>query len=111
MAPNRPHFWRLDENHIPHPLPEEDRGSRFGECDRRVALTQLPGASVSTVFLEIDHNFSPEGPPILFETMVFGGPLDGEQERYVTWDEAVEGHKAMVKRVEEAERDEPLFKG
>lgn len=52
---------------------------------------------VSTVFLGIDHNFF-AGPPILFETMVFGGPCDGDMERYTTWDEAETGHAAMVER-------------
>lgn len=31
--------------------------------------------------------------------MVFGGPLDGEQERYSTTDEAIAGHAAMCERV------------
>ena len=39
---------------------------------------------VSTVFLGIDHRFSSSGPPIVFETMVFGGPdsIDQSQWRY-----------------------------
>jgi hypothetical protein len=41
--------------------------------------------------------------PLLFETMVFGGPLDGEQTRYSTWDEAKSGHDAMVTRLESKE--------
>jgi len=36
---------------------------------------------------------------VLFETMVFGGKLDQEQERYCTYDEAEAGHKTMVERV------------
>ena len=32
------------------------------------------------------------GPPLLFETMIFGGPHDGYQERYTFWDEAEAGH-------------------
>lgn len=50
---------------------------------------------VSTVFLGIDHSFG-HGPPLLFETMVFGGPLDGEQRRYSTWGEAEAGHAAVM---------------
>ena len=69
---------------------------------RRVALTKIQaGVEVSTVFLLIDHSFD-DGLPLLFETMVFGGELDGELDRYGTWDEAVDGHNAMVKRVQEA---------
>jgi hypothetical protein len=52
---------------------------------------------VSTVFLGIDHAW--EGPPLLFETMVFGGPLDEEMERYSTWEEAERGHAVMARRV------------
>lgn len=69
---------------------------------RRVAITTASvGVEVSTVFLGLDHRFSidPPGPPILFETMVFGGPLDEEQERYCTWEEAEAGHARWVKNV------------
>ena len=75
----------------------------FETADRTVAKAQLPGdVSVSTVFLGLNHDFLGDGPPILFETMIFGGPLDLEEARYATWDEAEEGHAAMVKRAEEA---------
>ena len=67
---------------------------------RRVARTELAGGAVeiSTVFLWLDHSYG-QGPPILFETMVFGGLLDEECERYSTWIEAEQGHEAMVDRV------------
>lgn len=74
----------------------------FETADRTVAKSEVGESEISTVFIGIDHNFS-GGPPLLFETMVFGGPLDGEQDRYSTWDEAEAGHAAMVKRVEEAQ--------
>jgi hypothetical protein len=54
---------------------------------------------VSTVFLGLDHSYSEEGPPILFETMVFNGPLHDEMERYATYDEAEAGHAIMIERV------------
>lgn len=38
--------------------------------DRRVALTNVDGMEISTVFLGLDHAFG-GGPPELFETMVF----------------------------------------
>lgn len=55
-----------------------------------------PKVRVSTIFLGLDHNYS-GGEPILFETMIFGGPLDGEQWRYHTYDEAERGHANAVK--------------
>ena len=57
---------------------------------------------VSTVFLGLDHNWSNEGPPIVFETMIFNGVYDQKgQWRYATWDEAVEGHERTVNMVKD----------
>jgi len=50
---------------------------------------------VSTIFLGIDHNFG-GGKPLVFETMIFGGKHDLYQERYSTYEEAIEGHKRAV---------------
>jgi len=67
-------------------------------ADRHVRETMQGDNRVSTVFLGLDHQFG-EGRPILFETMVFGGPHDGEQDRYSTWVEAAVGHERWVKLV------------
>ena len=69
--------------------------------DCRVALTEYEDGKirVSTVFLGIDHRFG-TGPPILFETMVFGGSSDGMQWRYSTWEKAEDMHWEMCARVE-----------
>ena len=48
---------------------------------------------ISTVFLGIDHNFGAEGPPLLFETMIFGGERDEYQVRTATWADAELAHK------------------
>lgn len=64
----------------------------------RVAETYIDDVRVSTVFLGVDHSFD-GGPPLLFETMVFGGPLDEEQERCSTWAQAEAMHAAMCDRV------------
>ena len=51
---------------------------------------------VSTVWLGFDHGFG-EGPPLIFETMVFGpGQEDEYQERYATAEEAKVGHQKAV---------------
>ena len=67
--------------------------------DRHVAITKIGTSEVSTVFLGLDHSFGC-GPPLLFETMVFGGPMDQEQDRCSTWEQAEAMHKAMCERVE-----------
>ena len=69
---------------------------------RLVALTQVNSEiKVSTVFLGMDHNFL-GGPPEIFETMVFGGPLADECVRYSTWAQAEQGHAVIVDRVQAA---------
>src|SRR5436189_165925 len=68
---------------------------------RVVAVDTLPnGYRVSTVWLGLDHNFSLEGPPLIFETMVFGKELwmDLDSARYATEAEAMEGHWRMVRK-------------
>jgi hypothetical protein len=74
-------------------------GKWMQDGDRIVAQTMVGEVRVSTIFLGLDYNFHLSGPPLLFETMVFGGELDQEQERYSNWDEAVAGHEAMVARI------------
>lgn len=66
--------------------------------NRIVEQSQFGDVKVSTVFLGLDHSFG-YGEPLLFETMIFGGEHDQYQDRYSTWDEAVEGHKKACKLV------------
>lgn len=73
----------------------------FETADRTVAKAEIGDSLVSTVFLGIDHS-SGYGPPMLFETMVFGGSLDQKQDRYSRWEEAERGHEEMCKRVRDA---------
>lgn len=69
---------------------------------RRVAKDTIGDSDVSTVFLGVDHNFNKRGPPILWETMVFGGKLDREQDRCSGSKEQAEAmHARMVKRVKD----------
>lgn len=79
------------------PVEEKDiiKWGKLMEGNRKVKRTEIGDVSVSTVFLGLDHQWG-KGPPLLFETMIFGGKLDQEQDRYSTWDQAVEGHNKMV---------------
>ena len=53
---------------------------------------------MSTVFLGLDYSFVDDAPPILFETMIFGGEYDQiKQWRYETEKEARENHASVVK--------------
>lgn len=104
-------YYALDDNHQPVLIADVLTWARlFETANSIVAVTEFACGSrsesvkqgrVSTVFLGLDYGwnrFDNRG-PILFETMVFGGSLDGEQERYSTWAEAEAGHVAMVERV------------
>lgn len=72
----------------------EDIGNRI------VDYTEITSdVHVSTVFLGLDHRFGGDGPPILFETMIFGGELDDAQLRYSSWDDAATGHKVIVAKL------------
>jgi len=72
--------------------------SWFETADRVVKQTAFDNVRVSTVFLGLNHAFA-DGPPVLRETMVFGGPLDGEMERYENRSEAILGHDLICDRV------------
>jgi hypothetical protein len=85
---------------VPVPCTLEEYSESFRK-NRIVGKTSLPdGRHVSTVFLCLDHNWG-DGPPILFESMLFGAEGYSEEQdmdRYETWDEAYEGHRRMVEK-------------
>lgn len=68
--------------------------------DRHVALDKVGDVRVSTVFLGLDHSFG-DGPPLLFETMIFGGVHDDFQNRCSTWEEAEAMHASALRMVKE----------
>jgi hypothetical protein len=48
------------------------------------------------VFLGFDYNFSGNGPPLLWETMIFGGRHDRTCQRYASCKDALAGHVRAV---------------
>ncbi len=93
--------WILDVSGDPVFEPDIIKWVKWFETSgdaRVVAKTKVGEVEVSTVFLSVDHNFG-SGQPILYETLVFGGPLDEECDRYPTKADARRGHEEMVKRV------------
>jgi hypothetical protein len=91
--------WVTDENGEPVFEPDLLTWARWFEKteNRRVAFDDLGElGQVSTVFLGLDHNwqrfFDPlRYRPVLWETMVFGGPLDQNQVRYDSRQAAIGG--------------------
>jgi hypothetical protein len=83
----------------------------------RIARTEITSASdsniefdVSTVWLGVNYNFTNDGPPIIFETMVFGGDesQDQMQWRWSTEEEARAGHAQVVTSIAATVPDEQI---
>lgn len=74
---------------------------RRDEEHLRVAVTEVGDVMISTVWIGMRGLSHPDGPPLIFETIVFGGPLNLELDRYPTEVQAIAGHDQMVARVRE----------
>ena len=88
-------FYNKDGNII-----ELEDWKNMFEDNRRIRLTYLPnGYRISTVWLGLDYNFG-IGSPFIFETMVFKDDswMDLDCKRYSTEEEAIKGHKMLVKK-------------
>ena len=96
------------EGHTPVPIGGLEEIWRFAEVlnsNRRVAIDNLGGVSISTVFLGMDMNHMAlaldlpveEAPPLLFETLI--SDSEGHNRvsgRYSTWDEALTAHQRIL---------------
>ena len=59
------------------------------------------GVVVTTMFMGVNLTAA-EFPPVLWETMIFGGAHHGHHERYMTRRTALQGHRAAVTLAREA---------
>lgn len=112
-------YYRL-VNHEAVPCANVIEWAEYYERSNRVVKhDEIDGYVISTVFLGINHNFWGEGPPLLFETMVFKGettirradgtelqvPLSiGYQDRCSTWVQAIAMHARAVEQYTSAAR-------
>ncbi len=71
----------------------------FEGPERFIAHARVRGHRVSTVFLGIDHNMTPCGPPVLFETAVFKGHNTETMLRSCTYEQAVRLHQLTVREL------------
>lgn len=112
MRPSMLHHYILDDEHHLVPVDLMAWAHWFENLNNRiVAWTQVTSEiTVSTVFLGLDHRFSGEGPPLVFETMIFAPDAVKEKltragdwfwgewmRRYSSWDDAEAGHAAAVR--------------
>lgn len=78
--------------------------------NRRVAATFARGHGVSTVFLGLDYNYDLAGPPVLWESMIFGGTLNNAGRRCAGSREQAEAmHADMVTIARQDYSLEPWF--
>ena len=86
----------LDKNGNPTPCENLFEWAKWFEtANRQIRDDKIGNVRVSTVFLGLDHSFGGMT-PILFETMIFGGPHDSYQDRYSNLDDAIKGHQLAV---------------
>jgi hypothetical protein len=90
-------YFVLDERGEPRRELDQETWTRWFECaDRGVARTVLtPQITVLTTFSGVDAAPGSDT-PLLFETRVFGGVLDGEDVQRGTRAEAVATHEALT---------------
>ncbi len=90
----------LDSDNEPYPVDPVTWAQRIGE-HWEVAQDRVGDAKISTVFFGLDHNMTGIGPLVLWETMIFGGIFDEEQERYTSHEDALAGHARWVKKIKD----------
>ena len=103
---SKPDRYVLDEAGNPRPEPSRMTWANwFKDSSNWIVKQERIGPSrISTVFLGLDNNFSAEGPPVLWETLVFGGPLADEGGRCAGSREQAEAmHQAMAEKVRAAQ--------
>lgn len=91
------------DGHVARPCPDLITWAMwFEKADRVVKQERIGGALVSTVFLGLNHQWG-RGPPLLFETMIFGGRYESGEycDRCSTWEQAEAMHARAVNLVRE----------
>jgi hypothetical protein len=69
---------------------------------RIIAEDNIGNVTISTVFLGINNSCDESEQPKIFETMVFGGLLNGTESHCATLKQAKAMHKKMVQRVKQS---------
>lgn len=90
------HMYLLLKNHSIRPTRNVLKwAEQLESMDRQVALDRVGSAVVSTVFIGVNTRL--KGPPMVFETAVWGGERDFDIVRkYSSWTAAEKGHREQV---------------
>lgn len=96
-----PKYYLIDKNGKITTTTDVERWSKefFESNDRFLKRTELEnGITISTCFAGINLNFTDDGPPLLFETMIFGGEDDCTGYRFERHECAINYHDKLVKK-------------
>jgi hypothetical protein len=79
-----------------NPITMDEWTELFRDKSKKILRkTSVGSLEVSTVWLGLDHGFG-ASPPLIFETMIFGGGLNNPCWRWTNKHDAVTGHHAVV---------------
>jgi len=99
-------FYDIDGNPISEATFIEQASDPASKIVKRTTVpTEVGPFTVSTVALLIDHNWSGEGPPVLWETLTFDQnsyAIEDDvlfMERYTSREAAEKGHEEHVERL------------
>jgi hypothetical protein len=94
-------WYILDDDNNPVPSTGLESCDWMDGNPERKAVKQehVDDVFISTVFLGLDHAWLDASSPLLWETMIFGGEHDQYQERYTSYEDALEGHKIALNLV------------
>lgn len=96
-------YYKLDGHEVVPLKNVHEWAKYFEHANRHVDKTNIGDVHVSTLFLGLNHEWDETKPPLLFESMVFGGSLDGEQTHCSTWQQAVDMHATMCHMVRKSQ--------
>lgn len=90
------YFWKLTpEGPVPCSAEEWENRDPMDLLERTVARCIVGGVMISTVFTGINVQKEKDGPPLLYQTHIFGS-RPRREEGYATREEALKGHGRWV---------------
>ena len=93
-------WYTLNENNKPVASTANESSLWMENNPEKKAVKQerIGKIFISTVFLGLDHAWNSDI-PVLWETMIFGGEHNQYQERYTSYEDALEGHQTALNLV------------
>ena len=78
------------------PITQKQWLNNFKKGNKKIGFDKIGKQEVSTVLVGLNMSTEIEAPPLIFETMIFGGEYDQAQWRYYTEEQAKFWHNRIV---------------